>query len=290
GVAVDENDRIWFGGYNGSGGTGVFRFTPTAHDADGLPTAGDWAFVDPAVGTACSSLHSRGVAVHRDATGKNWVWAGLSAGCTAIVDADTMAVENLIDPPGNHHFIGVGPDFLADSRTGHTHVWAISHTGNGAVIAVGEAVRITYDYSNHAVLGFDTVTVGRGPYTYSDFTGYGLRSFTTRQGSYRTIVTGCTTSNTVWDKVVWMADVPVFTQVCVRAVALDTPDLNATGLGASTPVCQNSPGGRGEADISNLPGTPYLRIEVTLTRLAPSTTDSPAISALGATFICEAGG
>jgi len=294
GIAIDEHDRVWFGGYDGTSGTGVFRFTPTAFDSDGLPTSGDWAHVDPAVGTACAGSHSRGVTVHRDSIGNNWVWAGISAGCIAIVNADTMAVENVLDPPGNppgtDHFIGVGPDFLVDPRTGQTHVWAASHAGTGPDSSIGEAVRITYDYNLHSAIAFDRVTVGHGPYTYSDFTGYGLRSFTTRQGSYRTIVTGCTNSETVWQKLVWTADVPDFTQVCLRAIALDTANLNASGLAASAPTCMGAPGGRGEADISSLPGSAYLRIEVTLTRLAPSTTDSPAISALGATFICGGGG
>jgi hypothetical protein len=227
--------------------------------------------------------------VHRDHTGKNWVWAGITGGGVAVVDADTLAVAAVLDPPGDHHFIGVGPDFLVDQRTGATHIWAVSHYGNGSDTDIGEALRLTYDYSNHSAVAYDPVSVGLNPYTYSDFTGYGLRSFTTRTGSYRVIVPGCVASLTTWQSVVWEAIVPEWTQVCVRAITLESNSFTAAGTGASSPTCQGDPGGRAEADISMLPQAPYLLIEATLTRFAANA-DSPSLRSLGATFACQGGG
>jgi len=295
GIAVDELGRIWTGGYSGSAsdrvniGTGVFRFTPTAWDGNSLPTDGTWAWIDPAEGSGFADSHSRGVSVHRDHNGKTWLWAGITSGAVAVIDADTLDVANLLDPPGDHQFIGVGPDFLVDPATGATHIWAVSHIGNGSNSDIGEAVRITYDYHSHSVVGYDTVTVGLNPYTYSDFTGYGLRNFTTRTGTYRIIIPGCATSVTTWQKVVWEATVPDLTQVCVRAISLETNDLSAIGTGATPPTCQGPPGGRAEADISALPQAPYLMIEATLTRFAASA-DSPSLRSLGATYACQGGG
>ena len=42
------------------------------------------------------------------------------------------------------------------------------------------------------------VTVGSGPYTYSDFTGFGLRNFTAPRGGYKMIVEGCEKLDTDW--------------------------------------------------------------------------------------------
>lgn len=280
GITVDGEDRIWTGGYTT---TKIFRFTPDAADATGFPTGGEWAWVDAAPSGSCAGSHTRGVTVHRDHTGKNWLWAGISGGCIALVDADTMTPATVLDPPGSHLFIGVGPDFLVDDRTGASHIWAISHTG--------VAVRITYDYATHEVmLPYDTVQVGVQPYTYSDFTGYGLRSFTTRSGSYRTVVVGCAQGRTRWQKLLWDVTVPPQTQFCARAVAIEQMDLSAPGTGSIAPVCVNTPGGEGEANIESLPESAYLLIEVSLTRLVADLTDSPRVHSLGATFSCDGGG
>ena len=293
GIAVDEQGRIWTGGYAGgtppNTGTGMYRFTPTAWDGNGLPTDGVWEWVDPAPGTPFEDSHSRGVTIHRDHTGKTWAWTGITGGGLAVVDAETLSVAAVLDPPGDFQFIGVGPDFLVDPRTGATHMWAVSYIGNGSDQDIGEALRVTYDYGTHTAVAYDPVPVGLNPYTYSDFTGYGLRSFTTRTGSYRVIVPGCATSVTTWQNVVWEATVPEWTQVCVRAVTLESNSFTAAGTGASPPTCQGDPGGRAQADISALPQAPFLLIEATLTRFAANA-DSPSLQSLGATFACQGGG
>ena len=50
--------------------------------------------------------------------------------------------------------------------------------------------------------------VGSSPYTYSDMTGYALKTITTDQGFYREIFHGWPDATTLWDSLVVEADLP----------------------------------------------------------------------------------
>src|SRR5438552_3959069 len=60
-------------------------------------------------------------------------------------------------------------------------------------------------------------------YTYSDFTGFGLRNFTTPFGQYTHIEKGCDGVNTKWVKLVWDADVPPNTTITLHVRSGETP-------------------------------------------------------------------
>jgi hypothetical protein len=62
---------------------------------------------------------------------------------------------------------------------------------------------------------------GMAPYTYSDFTGYALRTFTTPNGYLRTIVAGCGAGPTEWELVMWSATTPPGTRIELRARTAD---------------------------------------------------------------------
>ncbi|MBK8011923.1 MAG: hypothetical protein IPK13_11285 [Deltaproteobacteria bacterium] len=281
GIAIDHRDRVWIGGYPG---TSVSRFSPTQYSAEGLPTSGNWESVDLGAGSPCASSATRGITAHGDQDGNTWIWAGFTSGCVGVLNADTMMIREVFKPQGAFTFIGVGPDFLNDPRTQSTHLWAISQAATG-VNGVGEAVRITYDYAGSGVLEYDRVPVGVGPYTYSDFTSYSLRNFGTRSGTYSIVLPGCSFA-APWERLLWTAVLPPDTQVCLRAVALDTDDLQAVGIGATLPVCVAYPGGPQETDVSALPSSTFMRVELTLTRLSSSSDSSPMVSHLEAQFSC----
>ena len=55
----------------------------------------------------------------------------------------------------------------------------------------------------------DSVQVGTNPYTYSDFTGFGLRNFTRPSGMYRVLIEACAVDeDTQWYRVEWNATEP----------------------------------------------------------------------------------
>ncbi len=58
--------------------------------------------------------------------------------------------------------------------------------------------------------------VGVQPYTYSDFTGFALRTFTAPNGYLRTVVEGCAVGPTEWERVSWDATEPGMSMVDVR--------------------------------------------------------------------------
>lgn len=57
---------------------------------------------------------------------------------------------------------------------------------------------------------------GTAPYTYSDFTGYALRTFVSPNGTLRTVIAGCASGPTQWERVEWSADAPPGTSVSLR--------------------------------------------------------------------------
>jgi hypothetical protein len=98
--------------------------------------------------------------------------------------------------------IGVGVDFKG-------HVWGVSK-------AASRAGRLDVDAHGERVSGTPEMThpdrqveVGQGPYTYSDFTGYGLKNFTTPQGRYQFEHPGCAPGvETTWRRLAWSATLP----------------------------------------------------------------------------------
>lgn len=104
-------------------------------------------------------------------------------------------------------------------------------------------------------------------YTYSDFTGFGLRNFTRPRGSYSWVQRGCLDggghpADTRWWRVTWDADVPPNTSLTVRARSGRTPIPDAT-WGAWTPDFTVSPAELHAtmALVPDDPGDPYLQIE-----------------------------
>jgi hypothetical protein len=121
------------------------------------------------------------------------------------------------------------------------------------------------------------------PYTYSDFTGFGLRNFTNPRGAYSWIEPGCGPDKTRWLRVEWDADTPQGTAVSVRArSANDTLGFGAAMWTGSYPT---SP-----ADLSQAPGpllpnpSGYIQVEFNLTTTANGVT--PALKSFRIVYDC----
>lgn len=121
------------------------------------------------------------------------------------------------DPLPGLGSVGVGLD--NDRR-----VWLVNQVS-------GSATRL--DPVTGAVREFP---VGTTPYTYSDFTGFALRTFTAPNGTYRQVIQGCPAGPTQWERVTWNAETPRRSRVEVRMRTARTRDLltGATWVGPFT--------------------------------------------------------
>jgi len=127
------------------------------------------------------------------------------------------------------------------------------------------------------------------PYTYSDFTGFGLRNFTNPRGTYSWTQVGCGAGKSKWIKVLWDADIPVATNITMRARSSDN---NATLINAT--FTGNYPstmtGAGSSADLSQAPGpvlpnpSGFLQVEFDLTTQDKSKT--PALKSFQILWEC----
>jgi hypothetical protein len=98
--------------------------------------------------------------------------------------------------------VGSGPIGIAVDNDGN--IWAVNHGSNNTTKLDPNGQRL------------GTYAVGRGPYTYSDMTGFQLRNFTVRQGRW-TVVFDCGYNQCSFDQLEWSATTPDGTTVQLRA-------------------------------------------------------------------------
>lgn len=126
--------------------------------------------------------------------------------------------------------------------------------------------------------------VGDMPYTYSDFTGFALRTFTVPNGFLRTVIEGCAAGPTEWETLSWEGTTPAGTNIEVRVRAAAT----RAGLGSATWV---GPFTEEPVDLFAPPGPVaserFLEVEITLTTEDESR--SPRLEDLSIQLNCPAG-
>jgi len=188
GLAIDPFGKIWIAG--GEAAT-VARFDP-----------------DTSTYTTFSGLASgntRGVAVRVDKNAAGDIlssevfvahhaWGNCSGNgshrTVSVIDAMTLQKKQGLD-------IGhpAGPVGVAVDSQGF--VWSVNQCSSSAS---------KIDPDTHQVIG--TYPVGYSPYTYSDMTGYALKTITTDQGFYREVFDGWPGAETLWASLVVEADLP----------------------------------------------------------------------------------
>ena len=182
GAAIDRDGAVWvWGGGVARIGTGhVVTHIPTPPCAYGIAvdeqgrvwTSGQGcvARYTPATNhwdQAAVGTYNRGLALD----GRGSVWIADTDFGVHRVDENTLAT--IADLPLPYAlFVGIAVD-------SDRHIWAIARSSD-------TAVRIDPD-----TLGTTPVHVGRGPYTYSDMTGFELRNATAQTGTWRYIFDGC---------------------------------------------------------------------------------------------------
>ena len=188
GMAIDAFGKIWVA--RGEHG-GALRFDPDTEQ---------WTeFANFGLG------YSRGVAVsiERDTEGQvtsskvymgHHTWSDCAANgqhrYVSVIDAATLQVEQPIDLGADR-----GPVGVAIATDGH--VWSVNQCDSTAT---------KINAATKTVVG--SYPVGLSPYTYSDMTGYALKTITASQGFFRQTFEGWVGSDTLWSQIVVQADLP----------------------------------------------------------------------------------
>jgi hypothetical protein len=262
GFTLDGNNRLWIGAQ----GQGVLRFDPHrlpggGINPDSLNGQGTWRHSD-CNGHAC---YVRGGGA--DAEGR--IWFANNVGAVIGWQVESMAfIGNY--PIGGGSATGAGIDFDG-------FVWGVSGSGYTARV----------DPDNPADVR--RVTVGSSPYTYSDFTGFGLRNFTAPRGQYTVQVEGCGDLATTWEALTIEASTPEFTRIDVRlrvadsAAGLNLPGVVTYGPFAATPELE----GRLH-DLGAVPDGNFIQVAFTL--ISSDRDASPTLWDFDLEFHCARGG
>jgi streptogramin lyase len=215
GIAVDGEGRVWMGNYS----------------------CGDMLEFNTATGTfthhtpgGAELSHSRGVAV--DDTGIVWNCA-TSSDILGRYDPDT----------GDWRTFGTCSGPMGVGISGDGTIW----------VPCWDANVYYYDLTG-AYMG-NVRSGGSNPYSYSDMTGFQLRTFTARTGTW-IVQFDCGYDLCTFDRVVWEADVPAEGNVQVRVRTSIDGDIWSSRAGPY----EESP-----ATIEGLPDGRYADVEVTLT-------------------------
>ncbi len=175
GIAVDQNDRVWIGAY--PQGT-LKRYDP----ATGMFVE---VQVKNAAGTVMTGYGVRGIGIdtHGNVWGAMHSTSGAGGSRVARIDADTAQGTGWWEM-GASIPVGVGVDFDGN-------VWSVNQsTSNASKLYIDP--NPPYD----PIVGpggnqVDIYPTGPNPYTYSDFTGLGLRTVTRPTGDYIVPIEGC---------------------------------------------------------------------------------------------------
>ncbi|MHB8872974.1 MAG: Vgb family protein [Myxococcaceae bacterium] len=268
-IGIDGKDRVWLPGW--TAGSVACRYD---HGTGVTATPGTWTSFSFAA-TPCQNGvnfgRPRGIAA--DDQGSVFMSADSPGAQLIKFNAETGAVvpfntgsgpQSCIDATDSatSSSIGVGLD-------GDGQPWTNNYSGN--------AMRI--DKNTGAITR--TTQQGAGLYTYSDFTGYQLRKFTSPRGTYRKDMRGCS-ADTTWKSVVWDASVPPNTSVKLYVKVASTAD----GLNSST-ATRYGPFTTSPADLAaaGVPKAEYMRLEFQLS--SANGTSSPALKSFSVVWSCE---
>lgn len=301
GIAVDgfvapggtsQLQQIWMGEVSGAG---AYRYRPVRDQGfDGLKN-GTWAhavFDGPG-----NSPQGRGIGVDNRQPA-SFAWVALDG----YVSGGSGGIGRIpIDIPDNTTNFMAADSVFSTTQVGtlgagvasNLDIWGISQGSSSAthfaVDASGQMVgapdQVPLDDKPNAPETF----CGQGqckphPYTYSDFTGFGLVNFTNPKGYYSLIQKGCGNGQlTRWYAVKWDSDQPVGTEISVVARSAATiADLKTavfTGSYTASPAeLQIAPG--------PLDPNPADYIEVQFV-LKTTNDQSPKLKSFAIAFACE---
>ncbi len=269
GIAIGTDDHVWLGGWESRR---IYRYKPDRSSFSALD-AGVWT----TIGAPTLLGNTRGIAP--DARG--FVWVAGNSGYIWRVDQNIADGSHSLQSDKNYWktngttIIGVGVDFDG-------HVWGISNSNHRAChLPVDQLGDPKIPPGSQTT---DHVTVGKNPYTYSDFTGYGLKTFTRPQGRYRYQIQPCPDGiQASWKQVLWNATVPPGTTLTVQARSGDSE----TTIGDWFGPYQSSPADLGAASATPLVPNPSAILQVEFVMETTDKTYSPTLHDFQVTYSCD---
>ena len=286
GISLDPDQNIWTGGW-GSGH--AYRYTPDRASFASLGQ-GYWTQVASPGESAGAAGNGRGIAA--DARLPNYfVWMTRDSGWVARIEGALLpkpaGSDLLLSGTGMPAVRVAGTSTIGVGVDTDQNIWGISHSGSvatrirtdgagtmtppdltsgvpGAGCPAGDRCGLRYVHPG------GTANPEPNPYTYSDFTGFGLRNFTRPSGSFTYNFQGCSPSQqSRWMALSWKADVPLNTALTARVRSGPTPKPD-NKWGPWTGPLKSSP--------AQLQGTlapnpaPYLQVEFNFASLDRSAT------------------
>ena len=243
GIGMDRDQNVWVGGYPTPH---AFRYTPDRTNGFGNLGKGFWTTVqNPGLANGAQGCQGRGIAADSRTPNQYYVWMACH-GAPFIVRIDGMiplpkGADTTIDG-SKFPAIRIGGGAIAGAGVDvEQNVWGVASTG-----AIATRIKVDMmgnptapkldgtpgtgcpvgsgDYCSTAMTGVDGSVTS---YTYSDFSGFGLRNFTIPKGVYSWVQPGCKEVQgavipSKWARIAWDADVPPNTSLTVRARSGET--------------------------------------------------------------------
>lgn len=251
GIAVDERGRVWMAGFTCPA---VLRYDPAADR---------WRRFD-----LPQSELLRGIAVDD----RGWVYVTASHTTPTFDPGDISRVTRFRADDGSRMQV-------FDTRGAGSIGVGLDHERRVWVVNEGSSTATRLDPDTGAQL---EVPVATRPYTYSDFTGFALRTFTAPDGFARVVRAGCSSGPTQWERVSWDGEVPAGTEISISLRTAPSPsELRlADWLGPFPP----------DADLRQPPGPlsddAFLEIEARLR--SDDRSRSPALRQVRVQYYCPA--
>jgi hypothetical protein len=270
GIAINADQHVWLGGI---WSPWVLRYKPNRTSFETL-SQGTWTRIN-----LPTSFATRGIAA--DNRGK--VWTSINDG-GYMLRLDQSLPDGVVDKTGAKEgvdywpltantVIGAGVDF-------NGNIWGIGQANN-------TASRLDVDKSGNVVQPSTgktkAVTVGQAPYTYSDFTGFGLMNFVRQSGRYVYQVKACPDGvKATWTGVKWNATTPTGTAVFLRVRSGDSD----TTFGSWSSEFNTSPAMFGPKAATPIKPNPsyFLQVEFTLKNTTKQST--PILHDYGVSYFC----
>jgi hypothetical protein len=245
GISIDTSQRIWLGGWNCQDVKAFDQFTETwiRRDLDSLG-------------------NTRGVAV--DTAG--YVWVALTDGGVARIKIDDIVNMGNAAPAEQ---IALPELAMANGPVDNTIGVGIDRNGNCWAVSRNDDAELGTAHRIDPAGNVEPFPVGHRPYTYSDFTGFGLSTVVRPNGYWRGVLEGCATTDAIteWETLEWFEREPPGTRVRMRVRVANTVAELATagwfGPWDDSPV---------DLAAAGVPDAKVMQVEVQLS------TDDPAVS------------
>ena len=255
GIGMDRDQNVWVGGYS----SGVaHRYTPDRSNGfNNLGLGYFTTYTNVGIDNGANGCQGRGIAADSRTMQSYWVWMACHVAPYIVrIPGDTPLPKGADQQVDGRAFPAIkiaGGEICGAGIDVEQNVWGIASAGAFATRIKVDKMGVPTppnlagnpgtgcplaggDTCSTAMQGVDAQTTA---YTYSDFSGFGLRNFTIPRGSYTYVIQGCDPKNaqdgTKWMRFYWDADVPPNTSLSVRFRSGEVPMPDASWTGWSSP-------------------------------------------------------